>query len=165
MKNNFNWDEFLRVARELSKEKYDLEEDADFNDLLERRAEEIKNKIKSKEENIEYSSGQRDLLETDPDKISEDIKGKLNIKIGKFTIINIRDRYKKDIQTKIMENKIMNNGKDLLCTVPIHKDFRFKEMPNIKLFNKLSSSAKLTNEQLTEIVRWLQVIEKYDFLV
>lgn len=165
MKNNFDWEEFLRVAKKLSEEEYDLKEDINFNDILERRAEEIKEKIVEKEEKS-LDPIIKDLLNTEPDQISEAIKNKLNIKIGKFMVCNIRERHKpKEIQTKIMENKIMNNGKDLLCTVPVHKDFRFKEMPNVGLFNKLSSSAKLTHEQLIEIVRWLQVIEKYDFLV
>jgi nucleoid DNA-binding protein len=165
MKNNFNWDEFLEVAQKLSKEKYDLEEEADFQDILDKRRDEIKDKIAKKEKTIEAYEI-KDFIDVDPDQLSDLINSQANIKVGKFLVYNLRERHRPEkIQTKIMENKITGHGKDLICTVPVHKDFRFKEMPSVALFNKLSSSAKLTQEQLVEVVRWLQVIAKYDFLV
>lgn len=101
-----------------------------------------------------YSDKIIDLTDTKGTKLTEKIQQSNNIKIGKF-ILKVQRKYDK-IDVSIYEN--FKSGR--LSKIDVLKDNRFKTTSWSKHFNSFKIGKDVPAEQIVDIARWLQAVEK-----
>lgn len=148
-------EEYLRLIEEYVNGQYGDKEDEDIKTFWMPSEPEAKSKIKPP------NFGPDDLTNAKSEMIKMVIKNKTNLRIGPFMIVSTGKYESKTGKTissiyiyEDKPNSMMTNKLDVL------KDDRFSSRPWAKLFDSGRRAKNISSDDLFDIVRWLQAVQK-----